>query len=182
MLEALLARIAEGLDSRGIPYMLIGGQAVLLYGEPRLTRDVDVTLGAGPEQLPAVLNLAEQSGWKVLVATPQEFVARTLVLPCEEHESGIRIDFIFTFSPFEQQAIERARLVQVGGAQVRFATPEDLIIYKVMAGRPRDLDDVRSILRKNPALDWRYVRRWLKELQEGHDENLLARFNQIHPD
>lgn len=44
MFQALLQQIARGLDSRGIPYMLIGGQAVLLYGEPRLTRDVDVTL------------------------------------------------------------------------------------------------------------------------------------------
>jgi hypothetical protein len=58
MFEALLVRIARGLDTRGIPYMLIGGQAVLLYGEPRLTRDIDVSLGVGPEELFKLRELA----------------------------------------------------------------------------------------------------------------------------
>jgi hypothetical protein len=39
MFQALLVRLARALDSAGIPYMVIGGQAVLLYGEPRLTRN-----------------------------------------------------------------------------------------------------------------------------------------------
>jgi len=56
MFQALLGSLARGLDRRGIRYMLIGGQAVLLYGEPRLTRDVDVTLGGGPELLPQLLD------------------------------------------------------------------------------------------------------------------------------
>jgi hypothetical protein len=43
MFQQLLETIALGLEKRGIPYMVIGGQAVLLYGEPRLTRDIDVT-------------------------------------------------------------------------------------------------------------------------------------------
>lgn len=41
MFKELLARLADLLDQKGIPYMIIGGQAVLLYGEPRLTRDID---------------------------------------------------------------------------------------------------------------------------------------------
>ncbi|MDI3467220.1 MAG: hypothetical protein OJF50_006041 [Nitrospira sp.] len=45
MFTRLLERLATALDLAKIPYMIIGGQAVLLYGEPRLTRDIDVTLG-----------------------------------------------------------------------------------------------------------------------------------------
>lgn len=44
MFEQLLKKIAQALDKGGIPYMIIGGQAVLLYGEPRLTRDIDIIL------------------------------------------------------------------------------------------------------------------------------------------
>ena len=47
MYDRLLEKIALELDSRAIPYRVVGGQAVLLYGEPRLTRDIDVTLGRG---------------------------------------------------------------------------------------------------------------------------------------
>ena len=45
MFEKLLKRLAVALDHVGLPYMVFGGQAVLLYGEPRLTRDIDITLG-----------------------------------------------------------------------------------------------------------------------------------------
>ena len=179
MFEALLERIARGLDSRGIPYMLIGGQAVLLYGEPRLTRDVDVSLGVGPEKLPTVLDWVHESGWKVLVESPADFVGRTLVLPCAEPASGIRVDLIFTFSTFERQAVQRARSVQIGTTPVRFATVEDLVVHKVVAGRPRDIEDARSILLKNPDLDAGYVRGWLRKLEPGADESFLSRFEEL---
>ncbi len=179
MFEALLEHIARGLDSRRIPYMLIGGQAVLLYGEPRLTRDVDVTLGAGPEKLPMILDWVGESGWEVLTESPADFVARTLVLPCLEPSSGIRVDLIFSFSPYEQQAIQRARTITVGKSAVRFASAEDLVIHKLVAGRPRDIEDVRSILLKNPGLDADYVRRWLRELEKGLEERLVARFEEL---
>jgi hypothetical protein len=99
MFQRPLTKLARGLDRRGIPSMLIDGQAVLLYGEPRLTRDVDVTLGVGPELLPTVLEFAEEAGWRVLTGSPADLVARTLVLPCSEPSSGIRIDLIFPSHP-----------------------------------------------------------------------------------
>jgi len=179
MFEALLEQIAKGLDSRGIPYMLIGGQAVLLYGEPRLTRDVGVTLGAGPEKLPVVLDWIRSAGLQVLTATPEEFVANTLVLPCQEPLSGIRVDLIFSLSPYERQAIGRSRSVAIGKSGVRYATAEDLVIHKLVAGRARDIEDVRSVLLKNPGLDAEYIRHWLSELEKGQEASLVARYEEI---
>ncbi|MGB3565055.1 MAG: hypothetical protein WBH85_09195 [Thermoanaerobaculia bacterium] len=46
MFGSLLERIALALDNADLPYMVIGGQAVLLHGEPRLTRDIDITVAA----------------------------------------------------------------------------------------------------------------------------------------
>ncbi|HEV8383957.1 MAG TPA: nucleotidyl transferase AbiEii/AbiGii toxin family protein [Candidatus Acidoferrales bacterium] len=179
MFEALLSKLARGLDRRGIPYMLIGGQAVLLYGEPRLTRDVDVTLGVGPEKLSLILDLAKESGWKVLTDSPADFVAQTLVLPCLDSSSGIRIDLVFSFSAYERQAIERARPIQVEGTTVQYAAVEDVIIHKVVAGRPRDLEDVHSILLKNPQVDVAYIRRWLREFDAAQEEDLSTRFEEV---
>jgi len=163
MFEQLLEAIAQGLARLGIPYMLIGGQAVLLYGEPRLTRDIDVTLGVGPERLSELLEWVRSIGWQVLVEAPADFVGKTMVLPCLEPASGIRVDFVFSFSAYEQQALTHVRRVPIGGAQVSFASLEDLIIHKVLAGRPRDLEDVRSVLLKNRTFDLEYVQRWLRE-------------------
>jgi len=179
MFQQILEKIARGLDQRGLAYMVIGGQAVLLYGEPRLTRDIDITLAAGVERLPEILEMVRELEWQVLVTSPAEFVRETMVLPCLEPASGIRIDLIFSFSPYERQAMERVRRVKMGSAYVRFASPEDVIIHKVIAGRPRDLEDARTILIKNPDVDRRYIRDWLKRFEESLDTLFLARFDEL---
>jgi hypothetical protein len=160
-----------------VPYMVVGGQAVLLYGEPRLTKDIDITLGVGLDRLPEILALAEWMGLRPLV-DPETFTRQTMVLPCGDPETGVRLDFMFSFSPYERQALERVRTVEMGKTSVRFASVEDVIVHKVIAGRPRDLEDVRSILIKNPGVDLAYVRRWLKEFSEALAEPFLERFEQ----
>lgn len=179
MFTQLLERIALGLERRQIPYMIIGGQAVLIYGEPRLTRDIDVTLGVGPEHLAELLAFAQACAWRVLVDAPEEFVRTTMVLPCADPESGIRIDFIFSHSAYEQQAMQRVRRVVIGKASVRFAAPEDVIVHKIIAGRGRDLEDIRSILLKNPVIDRAYIRHWLAEFDRSLGESYLRTFEEV---
>lgn len=75
MFEKLLSLIARILERHSLPYMIIGGQAVLLYGEPRLTRDIDVTLGVAATGLPALLDAVREGGFRPL----PEDIPRTYV-------------------------------------------------------------------------------------------------------
>jgi len=175
--EGILRRLAEAFDEAGIAYMVMGGQAVLLYGEPRLTQDVDVTLGVTPGRLPDVLGALVPAGFRPLVDA--DFVAETLVLPCEDEASGVRVDVVFSYSSYEQEALQRTRRVVIDGVGVRFASVEDLLIQKVVAGRPRDLEDVRSVLLKHPALDTAYVRRWLDGFAEALDAPFRDLFDRL---
>lgn len=179
MFEQLLARLAKALDRAGIGYMVIGGQAVQLYGEPRLTRDIDITLAAGVDKLDLILQLCATQDLKVLVAQPAEFVRETLVLPALEESSGIRVDFIFSFSEYERQAIERSRAVKMADTEVQFAAVEDLVIHKLVAGRPRDIEDVRAVLAKNPGLDRTYTEHWLADFDAALASNLLDTFRRL---
>ncbi len=176
MFDELLARIARALDGRGIPYMVIGGQAVLLYGEPRLTRDIDVTLGVDTDALQVVLEATKDARLEPLV-DPAPFVAQSMVLPCRDPESQIRVDLVFSFTPYEQEAIARSRAHAIAGANVRFASPEDLVVHKMLAGRPRDLEDVRSILVRQPGLDRDLVRRTLGDFDTALERGLAAQFD-----
>jgi hypothetical protein len=178
MFERLLAELARALDAAGLPYMVIGGQAVLLYGEPRLTRDVDLTLGVGPERLRDVLSVVQRLELRPLVA-PEPFVAETLVLPCEEPGSGIRVDFVFSLPGYERTALTRTNRVEVGGAGVHFASVEDLLVHKLVAARPRDLEDARGILLRHPDVDAAYVRRWLGVFEEALHAPLLDAFETL---
>jgi hypothetical protein len=179
MFQEILEKLALALDTRQIPYMIIGGQAVLLYGEPRLTKDIDLTLGRSADGVGEILELAGQLSWNVLVEHPVEFVRDTLVLPCQDPSSGIRLDFIFSFSDYEQQALKRTRQVPIGRAQVRFASPEDVVIHKMIAARPRDLDDVENLLTKNRDLDVDYIRKWLGQFEQTLSQSLLMRFDDL---
>jgi hypothetical protein len=73
----------------------------------------------------------------------------------------MRVDFIFSTTPYEAQAIARAVRVDVAGESVPFATAEDLIVHKLFAGRPRDVEDATGVVRRKGAdLDWEYLMRW----------------------
>ena len=181
MFTKLLKTLALELDRKCIPYMVIGGQAVLLYGEPRMTRDIDITVGIGTEKIDQMLDALGNIRLKPLV-DPNDFTLRTMVLPCQDPESEIRVDFIFSFSPYELQAMERVRLVDMEGVNVKFASAEDLVIHKVFAGRPRDMEDVKSVLIKNPGMDTHYIRHWLNELAEATGEPFVERFESARKD
>ena len=164
MIERLLKRLAQTLEGSRFPYMIIGGQAVLFYGFPRLTQDVDVAHGVDIDAYPAMIGICRKAGLKVLVAKPQEFIRKTHVLPTQDTRSSFRVDFIFSNTPYERQAIQRAHRVRVGQVKVRFAWLEDLFIHKLVAGRPIDIEDVRILWAKHrKTIDLRYLSRWLKQ-------------------
>jgi hypothetical protein len=180
MFEELLSKIGLCLDNQSLPYMIIGGQAVLLYGEPRLTRDIDITLGVDIKGLDRLLNAIQELSLKPLPPDIDGFVRETMVLPTLDENTGIRVDFIFSYTPYETNAIKRANTVAILGQKLAFASPEDLVIHKIFAGRPRDLEDVRIILIKNPDIDNLYIRKWLKEFDESSDtKEFLKNFEEI---
>ena len=73
--------------------MVIGGQAVLFYGEPRFTKDIDITLGVGIEKLDDLIKIVTNLKLKILTDKPKDFVKELMVLPVAEEASGIRISF-----------------------------------------------------------------------------------------
>lgn len=179
MFEELLCRTAQALTSAKIPYMIIGGQAVLVYGTPRMTQDIDITLALAPDEAARVIAIAEKAGWQVLPQDPEDFVASTFVLPVRDMATGIRIDLIFSYTPFEREAIARAVPLVIDGVQVHYVTAEDLVIHKIFAGRPRDLEDARSVLLKQPHVNRQYIVEWLRIMGEGSDTDLVARLESV---
>lgn len=177
MFQKLLAKLARALKKRKIPYMVIGGQAVLLYGEPRMTRDIDITIGAGTDRLGELLGVLKETGLRAIPKTVNDFVEETFVLPAIDDKTGIRADFIFSFTPYETAAIKRARTIAIAGEKTAFAAPEDVIIHKIFAGRPRDIEDAKSIVLKIKKLDTAYLKSRLAEFDAAFpDKKILETF------
>ena len=177
--QELLVKVASELDKQSIPYMVIGGQAVLLHGEPRFTRDIDITLGIDIDELKKIQHVIQKLNLRPLPQNPESFVQETRALPVIDENTGVRVDFVFTFIPFERQAIQRSQKVAVGGYPVAYVSVEDLVIYKITAGRPVDLEDVGVILRKNKVYDKAYIVSWLKDFGEVLGKPLAETFESV---
>lgn len=173
--SALLARIGTALEARGVPYMVIGGHAAILYGEPRLTRDIDITVELGPDRLEDLLEVVREAGL-VPAQGAEELARRNYVLPCSDPATYLDVDIILAVSAYEQEAMARTRTVVVGGAGVRFAAPEDVLIHKIVAGRPRDIEDARAILVRSPDLDRQYIMRWLRGFEATLSSPVVQQF------
>lgn len=165
LLEKALLDIAALFEKHKIKYMVIGGLANAKWGQPRATLDIDITVWVSDNEIKNVVSMLEGS-YALLVDKPLEFIRQTRVLPLKTHQDQ-RIDIIFGALPFERQAIERALKVEIGKASANFCTPEDLILFKIISERPRDLEDVKGILRfRKEDLDYSYLEPRIQELAD----------------
>jgi len=178
-LKNLIKKIAKEFKKNKIDYMIIGGQAVLIYGEPRLTKDIDITIGADIDRYEDVLKVVQNLKLKILPEDPYKFVKETMVLPLLDKETGIRIDLIFSFSEYEKEALRRVSKIKINNTFVNYISVEDLIIHKIISGRERDMEDLKAILIKNKKIDEKYILKWLKEFEKVLNRNLRETFGKL---
>jgi len=170
----LLRALGAVLGALGVRWYVFGAQAVLVWGRPRLTGDVDVTMFLDPEDPEAFVAAMAQAGFDLRVTNVRDFVARTRVFPFTHTNSGLALDAVLGGPGLEEEFLRTARQVDVGGVTVPVIGPEELIVTKVLAGRTKDLGDVRGILvAQGEALDLQRVRTLIHVLEAAIDQSDL---------
>ena len=151
-LFAAAGQIQQCCVDHGWAFCFIGGLAVLRWGDPRLTRDVDLTIvtGFGDEE-PVIRALTQRFPERIEDAAAFARENRVLLIQSE----SVPIDVSLGALPFEQRATERATPFGIGpGEALRTCSAEDLIVLKAFAGRDRDWADIEGVaLRQAGALD-----------------------------
>lgn len=148
----LLAALAGALSELRVPWYVFGAQAAIVWGRPRLTADVDVTVRLGAEDPERLVRALEEQGFKLRVGgEADDFIRRTRVLPFIHTTSEFPVDVVLAGPGLEELFLSRAIGVTMGGVSVPVISPEDLIATKILAGRPKDIEDVRGILRERGA-------------------------------
>jgi hypothetical protein len=175
LLQKTLADAVAFLQLEHIEHALIGGLAASLRGEPRVTADVDLVIGADVHRALELLDHLEGSSFRPLFDDPADVVQRSFILPLRHHSTNIKVDMTLGLSGFEQQAMTRATAMDVAGTTISVATAEDLLIMKVLAGRPRDNADALGIIAAHgDRLDWDYCLRVASELGEALGQDLAG--------
>jgi len=163
----LLSDLSAALDALGAGWYVFGAQAALVWGRPRLTTDVDVTVkcSASTDQLVRAL---DTSGFSPRIDATEAFIRTTRVVPLEHRASGLALDLVLAGPGLEDLFLERAVSIDVAGTAVPFISPEDLIVTKVLAGREKDIEDVRGVLsERGSTLDVNQIRTTLGLLDDA---------------
>lgn len=158
LLDALI-EVHEVLDEAAIDHALCGGLAGNLYRTVfRTTDDVDLYITCAA---PKILDLArrfEGHGWTVHPAWRKAQLVRL------ERRDRPRIDLLVAATSYERQAIERAVLKSFDEIEMRVLTPEDLIVFKLVAGRFHDYETVAAIINtQGSKLDASFIQRKLAQ-------------------
>jgi len=168
-----LRALVKFVSSQKLEYTILGGVAVALYGEPRMTADIDVNIILDKRGIRAFINMAREHGFYPASRNVARIARSTGVLPLDftKGKARGRTDFIIAENPFEYMAVKRARMKKIAGISARVVSAEDLIIHKITSSRPRDFEDLRGIvIRQRGRLDIPYILQWLKKvdrLQKG---------------
>jgi hypothetical protein len=167
--------LSHALAALQVRWYLFGAQAALLYGASRLTADVDVTL-----HLPAGLDNATLTNglnahrFQVRITDPT-FIAQTRVIPVVHTASGLPADLVIAGPGLEEAFLQRAVSRQIEGVSVPVAAPEDIVVMKILAARPKDFEDVVAILSaQGESLDMTLARTVLEQLEEALGQSDLV--------
>jgi hypothetical protein len=164
-LAELYARLACALAGRR--WYLFGARAAIHYGSVRGTVDVDIALALDEESPDRLLARLADAGFALRIPEWRELFDDARVLLLIDSASGIELDIVLTGQGIEKGFHERARSGQFGSATLPVISPEDLVIGKVLAGRPQDLQDVEAVLAVQEVFDADHVRELLLAIERA---------------
>ena len=169
-LEALDA-LRRALDEVDAPSMIIGGVAVIALGVPRLTIDIDATVAAQDLNIERLVEALGRQGIQPRIPDALGFARARQIFLGVHQASGTPVDVSLAWLPFEDEALSASSVCDYAGVRIRIPRPEDLLIYKIIASRPRDLQDAEGLLVLHIAtMDVDRVRRVVKQFAEVLDD------------
>ena len=161
-----LKELCSFLEDQGIEYMLIGGLAVGIWGEPRATVDIDFLVAIGSDDFDTLKHkLIKSSRFVFMHDKPMVFGKITFLRATLKSNTDISVDFLFADDEFKNGALQRKQTVKVKDFSVNISSPEDLILLKLLSGREQDMLDAEKIIKiQKENIDTGYIEEWLQRL------------------
>lgn len=152
---------------------MFGAQAVNLHGFPRATADLDLTIELGQLTPAKLVDALTAAGFTPRFADTA-FITATQVIPVVHGASAMPIDLVLAGSGLEQQFLDEVVVMQVAGCAIPVLSAENLVVTKLLAARPKDLEDVRELVAMR-SLDHGHIDRLLALLEEALGQSDLRR-------
>jgi hypothetical protein len=153
-----VATLLNCLDEASVEHVVIGGHAVNAWLEPRFTADVDVTVHGRPAEIERLKKVLESRGYRVAREYGAELPSGPDFVRFVSEPEGVTLEVQMAKTEFQREVLRRA----AARGRPRIATPEDLIVMKLIANRAKDQLDLLGLVRLD-GLDWKYVEAWATE-------------------
>ncbi len=177
----LLESFARLMHARSWPWYVFGAQAVVAYGRPRMTADVDVTVDIGKESAEVLIRALTDDDFEPRIELSDDFISQARLLPLVHTPTEMPADVVISQPGLQEEFLARTCPVDIGGLTVPLISVEDLIAMKILAARPKDLDDIHGVLTEQvDRIDLEQVDEVLTILEVATDEaDLKTRFRKI---
>jgi len=160
------------LERMNVPYLVIGGVAQAVIGEPRMTQDVDCIISVQPQDIEPVIDGLQAAGFDVDRPAIHRQIESTGTFSVTR--GRWHVDLILASTDFERSAFQRAQRLRLYETETNLPTPEDLILLKLVPGRDKDLLDAKTvIIRHRTQLDRSYLERWAQRLSDEAEDARL---------
>lgn len=177
--EAALDAVIRFLDTIEAPSAVIGGVAVIAWGRARNTTDIDAAISATPEITEALIARARRFGFVPRVDDAAAFATQRMVLLLRHESTGVPFDLSFAQLEFERAALSTAVVRNFGSVSVRVPDAAALIVYKMVASRPKDLEDVEDLILRGIAVDTAQVEATLRAFDEILETDRAGDFSRL---
>ena len=181
-LDQFYANLIDFLEESRSAYVIIGGLAVSLIGEPRITQDIDLILYISEGDIRQFLKKVDEKGFNLNIQKELNRIKRTGTF---RFSMGLfHADVILASSTFEDSIFKRKKKIMLVGKKAYFPSPEDLILLKVVVGREKDIFDAKSIvIRHKSKLDRKYMEKWAQKISdEAQDMTVWNRLSKLFTD
>jgi hypothetical protein len=163
-IEDALAALQRALSELGAPWMVIGGIAVIAHGVQRMTTDIDAVIRGDAVAVHAAIKALRRHQIAPRIADAEAFAATNLVLLMRHRPTEVDLDLSLGWTAFEHEALAARAATRFGKVSAPMASVDDLVVFKAIAGRPRDIDDAVTLLALYPHIDMSRVRARVRTL------------------
>lgn len=177
--ELALGAVGRFLETLAEPSAVIGGVAVIAWGRARNTTDIDAAVSATPETAQALIKRARSFDLEPRIPSAAAFAQESMVLLLQHTPTSIPVDLSFAQLEFERRALEAAVVRQFGSVSIRVPNANALIVYKMVASRPKDLEDVDDLLLRGLEIDSKQILATLRSFDELLDTDRAGDFGSV---
>lgn len=171
----LLQRVAGAFATERVDFLLIGGMALSVWIEPRLTKDCEIVVRIRKVQQSRLKGALVAAGARATSLRMRLMFERPFIRL--KTTDGPMLDVHRCMTAHDLSAFEHSALIRKWGHPIRVAAAEDLVLYKLQAWRLQDRADIQSLLVQVKDLNHEYIESWLDPIRKATNHPMWDRWS-----